>query len=152
MSSLPQKFPLREQIRYDQEDLDAISEDPLGLLWLYKEDPEDTSLASARDWEEACEEMKQRRVEEIQADRNFWRKHWAPFLAYDQICEFLDYWIRERALVQAKLQYCAGENAQLQEELQAELEDCASKITWWQEKLQNLNRYAGESEDEDGYY
>jgi len=83
MSSLPQKFPLREQIRYDQEDLDAISEDPLGLLWLFAEDPEYTSLASAREQEEACEEMRLRKAEEIQEDTNFWCDHWHPFFQTD---------------------------------------------------------------------
>jgi hypothetical protein len=148
MSSLPEKFPLGKQIRYDQEDLDAISADPLGWLWLYKEDPEDTSLAAAIEWEEACAEMELQKAEEIEEIRNWSRKHWAPVFAYDQTREFLDYWIREHARVQAKLQYCPGENAQLQEELQAELEYCASEITWCQEKLQNLNRYAGGDEDE----
>jgi len=146
MSSLPEKFPIKRQIRYDLEDSKAISENPLGLLWLYEQDPEDTSPVVAREWEE---EMELRKAEEIKEIRDWSRKLWAPFFAYDQTLEFLNYWISERARVQAKLQYCAGENAQLQKELQAELEDCASKIMWYQEELRNLNRVTQEDEDED---
>jgi hypothetical protein len=144
MPKLRRKSSLKSLIEDDLHDFYTISWYSLWFLWHFAEDPEDTSLASAREQEEACAEMKLRKAEEIEEIRNWSRKHWAPFLAYDQAREFLDYWIREHARVQGKLQYCAGENAQLQKEL----EDCASKITWYQEELRNPARYAGEDEDE----
>ena len=104
MPSLPRKFPPRQQIRNDQEDGLAISANPVWLLRLFGKDPDDTSLAAAREWEKDCAEMELRKAEEIQKDMNFWRKHWIPYFAYDQICAFLDYWISEYAHVQAKLQ------------------------------------------------
>ena len=148
MSSLPEKFPIGRQIRYDLEDLKAISENPLGLLWLYEEDPEDTSLAAAREEADYIAEMKEQAAEEYKKDCAFWAKDWNDRFKLDQLFEDLQDVMSKCKDLREQLTHETRQA--VKEQLQAELEYWTSQVEGFREALKNFDRDEGEDDGE--YY
>lgn len=146
MPNLRRKSSLGSSIENDLHDFYDILEYSLWFVWLFARDPEETSLAAAREEADYIAEMKEQAAEEYKKSCAFWAKDWNDRFKLDQLFEDLQDVMSKCKDLREQLTHETRQA--VKEQLQAELEYWTSQVEGFREALKNFDR----DEDDDGYY
>ena len=146
MPNLRRKSSLGSSIEGDLHDFYDILEYSLWFVWLFARDPEETSLAAAREEADYIAEMKEQAAEEYKKSCAFWAKDWNDRFKLDQLFEDLQDVMSKCKDLREQLTHETRQA--VKEQLQAELEYWTSQVEGFREALKNFDR----DEDDDGYY
>lgn len=146
MPNLRRKSSLGSSIEDDLHDFYDILEYSLWFVWLFARDPEETSLAAAREEADYIAEMKEQAAEEYKKSCAFWAKDWNDRFKLDQLFEDLQDVMSKCKDLREQLTHETRQA--VKEQLQAELEYWTSQVEGFREALKNFDR----DEDDDGYY